>query len=271
MVCVVFMRTRPINISDLSRPNLSRIDRTKHQWVEPNPSRQPPAFERVLRGFRCLPVPNRFVSNTFACTEQPRVPDQRGNGILARISCSSNSPSSQPKALMRRTSPRAGQTGPTGSTPCPRSTDGTILHSPAPSPMPDQTLNLPMPSSFSVQAAISQIPTTPDPTVASIHPPTREQGDLLPRPHQRPSSSFEIVSICLASPSASLASSRPSDRSQSKARHSRTSLLNWWRFAFGFPLHPTGPRSAYPFPVRPIQPQLFQLSSETPFQVRTAA
>lgn len=101
------MNLRPINKPGSCKPNLSRIDRTLTQWVEPRPS-----SEAVLDGAR-----SKRSHRTPNTTEQVGIRRKDGTG---------EGPGTPAQVRGRN----AERTGRHGRPPCPASTDGLLLPTP---------------------------------------------------------------------------------------------------------------------------------------------
>lgn len=194
----------PINNSGPCRPNLSRIDRSQHQWVEPKPF-----SEAVLRGSVSLGL--------WALSTEPphsRAPSPGG----------SHEGSGTPVSTGARRGHRLGRFG---RTPCRASTDGSTCPPTRPS--------------FGSDPAATSWPTTSRGATVTCTAPRRKRERerslrVLPRRGLRSAT----ASTCRASHSASLPSSRPSGCSNVRVRPSAGSAPrdSGWLGPSSVPPHP---------------------------------
>jgi hypothetical protein len=162
----------PINISGPCRPNLSRIDGSQHQWVEPRPSPET-ALEGSL--FGCL---------SLAEQDSPERP--------VWVSGSRHEGSGTPVRLGGVQAPSLGRFG---STPCRASTDGSTIEVVTP---------------FSASAPVATMSPTTHPTATGTCAASLPGVTSLPRRRNSRRSWFAIGSMCRVSRSGLPRSSQPS-------------------------------------------------------------
>jgi len=186
----------PIKFTGHRRPNLSRIDRPQHQWVEPSPSIEATPQPRMSFG----------LSSTTSAAENVEVAWREGSGEPVRD-----------RGWLAR---RPQQPGRLGRTQCRISTDGSSC--PPTSPTPTTPTPAKPTARFSASGRVATSSRTTTPTTTGDSPVTRMcRAGLVPPAHgHRPWWSSATASMCRASPAESPRCSLPSACSSTRSTSS---------------------------------------------------